>query len=301
MRIESLQRSLADFPDLDGCWQPDNLAWTEENIRSLLSAQPESGSSRSIELLSQLARVLGLRGDLTGARVQLGRARELMLSTKVDSATELRYLLEYGRILSLDMSPKKAAPVFLQAWDLATQSGQDFFAIDASVMLSTILPPKLQGLWVQRAIQLVHRSERPETKLWLGQLNLRIGWQAYDLRRYEEALQSFDAALIATEGDSPPAKTLPILWSKARTLRALGRVSESLALQTSILERMQALGMVNGHVYLELAECAQLKKDHEQARTFFELAHTALSSDLWYKDNRSDELDRMKYIFKKRH
>lgn len=63
---------------------------------------------------------------------------------------------------------------------------------------------------------------------------------------------------------------------------------------------MQSLGIVNGHVYLEIAECKQLLNEQPQARTFFELAHSALSLDRWYADNHSDELERMKYLFKKR-
>jgi hypothetical protein len=91
-----------------------------------------------------------------------------------------------------------------------------------------------------------------------------------------------------------------MLWGKARVLRALGRISEAMDLQMGLLNRMQTLGAVNGHVYLEIAECHQLNKKHVDARTYFELAHAALSSDGWYVDNRSDELERMKYISKKR-
>lgn len=299
MRIESLHSSLAYFPDLDRCWRPEDLEWTEQNIRSLLSVQSNDQQARSTELWMQLARVRALRSDLSDARTCLEHARAQMREDD-DVTSELRYLLEHGRVLALAMSPQKAAQVFLQAWDLAVQSRKDFFAIDAAVMLSTILPAKSQNIWLKQALQLVHQSQSPDAKLWLPQINLMAGWQAYDVRRFEDALLNFQAAIDASDAASPGLRLFRLLWSKARALRALGRVTEALDLQMSILDQMQTLGIVNAHVYLEIAECKQLMKEHNQARTFFELAHTALSRDSWYVDNRSDELDRMKYLFKKR-
>ena len=299
MRIEGLHSSLAYFPDLDSCWRSDDLEWTEQNIRSLLTEQSEEKSTRSTELLIQLARVRALRGDLPDARNCLEQAQAIMRE-KTEVTSELRYLLEHGRVLSLAMSPQKAAPVFFQAWDLAVLSRQDFFAIDAAVMLSVILPSKSQNEWIHQALQLVQQSHSSDAKLWLPQINLLAGWQAYDQRRYEDALLNFQAAISATDANSPGVKRYHLLWSKARALRALGRVTNALELQMEILDQMQALGTVNAHVYLEIAECKQLMKEHGQARTFFELAHAALSRDSWFADNRSDELERMKYLFKKR-
>jgi hypothetical protein len=83
-------------------------------------------------------------------------------------------------------------------------------------------------------------------------------------------------------------------------LRALGQTEEALEIQKSLLKEMGFKGRVSGHVYLEIAECLQLLKQTELARTNFELAYGELSVDGWYADNRVDELARMKYLFKKR-
>jgi tetratricopeptide (TPR) repeat protein len=297
MRIESLRSSLAYFPDLSGFWQIDNLPATALKIRALLVEQP----SRSIELLIQLARVRGLQGDLIEAQAHLQQAKMQMAEESPVSPNKLSYLLENGRILLLSMSPRSAEPMFRKAWEMAIQSGQDFFAIDAALMLSRLLPVKSQKIWFQRARQLVQQSKNAEAKLWQGQLNLMAGWLAFDLHRFDDALLNFEAAIVESEANAGHATLFPMLWGKARVLRALGRISEAMTLQLAILDRMQTLGAVNGHVYLELAECNQLLKKHEEARAFFELAHTALSTDGWFVDNHSDELDRMKYIFKKRH
>ena len=39
----------------------------------------------------------------------------------------------------------------------------------------------------------------------------------------------------------------------------------------------------------------------KEAKAYFELAYAELSVDLWYSDNKTDELDRMKYLSKKRY
>lgn len=300
MRIESLHSSLAYFPDLDKFWRSDDLAWTEDNIRAQLALERDSNTVRTIELLAQLARVRGLRGDLQAARALLGEAHTLLSSSNVVPATQLRFCLELGRMLALSMSPQKARSAFLQAWELAVISKQDFFAIDAAVMMSTISPAKAQNEWLQRARQVAEQSDNPQAKMWAPQLHMMQGWHAFDLRRYEEALLNFDAAIAANSGSEPPARLFPVLWGRARVLRALGQISEALQQQMSLCDQMQSLGLINGHVYLEIAECNQLLNQHDKARENFELAHGLLSSDGWYVDNRSDELDRMKYISKKR-
>ncbi|MGE4131037.1 MAG: hypothetical protein AB7F86_05330 [Bdellovibrionales bacterium] len=300
MRIEDLQSSLAHLPDLEGWWRADDLNGTEGQLREMLASRTESQKSESIAILSYLARVRALRGDPSEARAYLNQAEVLIATAKIEPAAELRYLLELGRVLTLSRSPQKASSAFHQAWNLAVQTGQDFFAIDAAVMLFTILPLKSQDAWLQQALQLALESKNPKAKLWLERLNYLTGWQDYDQRRYEEALSRFETAIAQMPLDSAKEDSLPLFWSKGRALRALGRVPEALALQMSILDRMNHLGLVNGHVYLEVAECKQLIQDLTQARTFFEMAHTALSTNAWFVDNRSDELKRMQYLFKKR-
>lgn len=300
MRIESLYSALAYFPDLENSWRPHDLVWTESNLRSQLEAERGLNHARTIELLAKIARVRGLNGDLVSARLLLDEALDLLAKTDGVPSTQLRLLLEQGRFFALSRSSLKSQALFLQAWEMAVASKYDFLAIDAAVMLFTVAPLKGQNDWLLRAAQLVDSSADPQVKLWSAQVYMMQGWHAFDLRRYDEALLSFDAAIGATQSDALPAKVYPPLWGKARVLRALGRIGEALELQTTIRDRMQNRGDVDGHVYLEMAECNQLLSQHHRAREFFELAHASLSTDNWYVDNRSDELARMKYIFKKR-
>lgn len=302
MRIESLYDALAHFPNIDGFWQANNLPETEAQIRGQLP-QPGTAewSSKSLELLILLARVQGLRQDLPGARATLDQVGQLIAEGRgrPDSKTELRWLLEQGRILCLSMNPAKAHDVFVQVWNLATESGQSFFAIEAALLLSTIRPPKSQNEWLQKALKIADSSKDQEARQWLSQLLLLDGWRAFDGHQFEKALEGFERAIAQASTTSHEDRGFLLQWSKARTLRALGRVAEALAIQESLLAKMSYLGRVNGHVYLEIAECKQILKAHDEAKTNFELAHAQLSADTWYSDNRSEELNRMKHLSKR--
>jgi tetratricopeptide (TPR) repeat protein len=306
MRIESIHDALAFFPDLDGYWQPDNLAETEFQILSQLnhgSTEPMERTAKSVELLTQLARAQGLLGKIPDAQSKLDQARVMMteLDIKMDSRTGLRWQLEQARVFCLSMTLAKAHELFLEVWNVATKTDQVFYAIDAALMLSTIRPPKYQNEWLQKAITLAATTKDENAKLWMAQLLFLDGWHAFDFRQFEKALQSFDKALAEPFIMENENRSLPLKWSRARTLRALGRVPEALAIQEGILTKMTQSSKTNGHVYLEIAECQQLMKLHPEAKANFELAYAALSGDGWYSDNKTDELSRMKYLSKKQY
>ena len=69
----------------------------------------------------------------------------------------------------------------------------------------------------------------------------------------------------------------------------------------ALLEEVTNAGKLNGHVFLEIAECLQILKKQDEAKTYFELAYKKLSSNGWYSDNKTSELSRMQELFKKRY
>ena len=198
------------------------------------------------------------------------------------------------------MSPTKAHDIFARAWTLATDSNLPFFAIDAALMLSSIRPPKFQNEWLKKALDIVESSGDTNVRLWLAQLLFLQGWHEYDFRQFEGALESFTRALEQPLIIADETKGFALQWSRARTLRALGRTQDALVIQEGLLDKMRAKGKVNGHVYLEVAECKQLLNAKEEAKSYFESAYAELSANSWYSDNRIDELERMKYLYKKR-
>lgn len=301
MRIESLHDALAFFPDIDGFWNGHSLAESESQILSLLPPPGETGSdARATERLTQLARIQGLQGDFDKAKATLDLASQWMAKGLTDPRAEVRWLLEKGRILCLSMSPAKAHDVFAQAWTLANENHLTYFAVDAALMLSTVRPPKYQNEWLQKALTLAESSEDKQVRLWLSQLLFLEGWHACDFRQFDRSLQCFEKAMSQPRATDENWRLMAMQWSRGRVLRALGHTDQALELQKTLLKEMGFKGRVSGHVYLEIAECLQLLKQTELARTNFELAYGELSVDGWYADNRVDELARMKYLFKKR-
>jgi tetratricopeptide (TPR) repeat protein len=294
MRIYSLHDALEYFPDLDGFWQTDDLPQTEARIEA------QSATRSTVALLAQLARVQAMQGKLTEAQSSLGRAEKILTDApQINIQDKVRLLLEQGRVTCLSMSPTRAHDFFAQAWTLASENSLPFYAVDAALMLSTIRPPKFQNEWLKKAIEIVESSDDPDVRLWHAQLLFLEGWHAFDFRQFESALQSFTKALEQPHMVDE-VKRFPLEWSQARTLRALGQTSAALAIQEGLLAKMQKHGIISGHVYLELAECKQLLKSKEEAKTYFEQAYESLSANGWYSDNKVDELERMKYLYKKR-
>lgn len=259
-------------------------------------------SARATELLPQLARAQALQGVLPKARAALDRTTQILteLKEKPDPKIEVRLLLEQGRVLCLSMSPSKAHDFFTRAWTLANETKLDFFAVDAALMLSTIRPPKFQNEWLQKAFAIANASSDPQVRLWLSQLLFLEGWHAFDFRQFERALKCFEDALAQPKATEEAWKQMAIQWSCGRTMRALGQVDQAMAVQQGLLKEMSLSGNISGHVYLEIAECQQQMKQTELAKANFELAYGILSVPSWYADNRIDELNRMKYLFKKR-
>lgn len=302
MRIESLQSALACFPDIDGFWRHQNFSDSEAEIRARL---PQTWATEwnevSIELLTQLARAQALQGNLIGAGATLGQSRHMLTegNSRFGPRVEVRWQLEQGRLLCLSKNPAKAHDAFVQAWNTANANGLVFFAIDAALMLSTVRPPKFQNEWLKNALDLAKNAPDLNSRMWLAHLYLLDGWHAFDFRRYEEALESFELGL-SEKVPAHPSQNFSLRWSKARVLRALGKVNEALEQQENLVRLMLSHGAVSGHVYLEIAECKQLLNQKEEAKSNFEIAYAELSKDGWYSDNRSEELERMKYLYKKR-
>lgn len=302
MRINSLSDAYAFYPNIDGFWDSDNLPETEALVRSSLRSNwATEWSSQSAERLTQLAHVLALQGKLSDAKATLDQVQQMMreATEKLNPRVELRWTLEQGRMHSLSMSPAKAHDLFVAGWRMAGELDEPFFAIDAALMLSIVKPPKFQNEWLKKALTLTEETSDEKSKLWLTHLLFLDGWHWFDFRHFESALESFEKALNHSEASETGSKEFALLWSKARTLRALVRTDEALIIQQFLLSEMTPTGKVNGHVYLELAECKQLLNSQDEAKGFFELAYAALAANSWYANNRSDELERMKYLYKK--
>ncbi len=304
MRTQTVQDLYKQFPDIDGFWSSEDLSVTEITIRQQLPQKPDSEwTAEEIGSLTQLARVQNLQEKSSEAKVTLEKAKTLLIMCPSDSSkirTEIRLVLEEGRHLWLARNPAKAQNFFNQAWNMSTETKEDFFAVDAAIMLSLCQPRKSQNEWLQKALALAESSHDEQGKLWLTQLYVLNGWHCFDFRRFEEALENFNKALARPRGNGETSDLYMIRWCVGRALRGLNRVAEALDVQTQLKNDLSILGRVNGYVFLEIAECLQLLQRTEDAKSFYELAYKDLSMNPWFSDNNPTELRRMQFLFKLR-
>lgn len=292
MRVENPWELHCLFPDRDDFWTQSNLPELE---RSLLQKTP------SIRTLTNLARVLNFQDKPQEAKKTLAQARELFLHSKNEEKNQdqLRLLIEEGRHLSLAMVVEKAHKLFLEAWLLAKDSPYDFFATEAAFLLSICLPPRFQEQWIDHAISKA-KEKRDDAELWLGHLYLRKGWQLFDLRQYIEALSFFQSAWDLPHSSKERLDINRVKWSVAKTFRLLEQFKQALDLQIEIRDDFNQRNIQNGYVYWELAECFQRLDKANEAKKYFALAHLELSKNLWFSDNKTSELARMKEIGNKK-
>ncbi len=302
MRIESLRDLLAQFPDIDGFWDFEDLEKTENRIREKLVVEDGAWNPQRVEHLSQLARVQGLRDRLPDAGATLLIAADLLIkhSNPVNKRAQVRFLIEQGRFFSLSMNSTQSRLHFSKAWEKAQELNEDYFKIEAAVLTSISNPPKFQNEWLQNALKTAEETSDPQSKLWLFYLYIMKGWHFFDFRKYEEALGSFEKALNSPRSATDNLQTIGVQWAIGRSQRALNRYEEALDLQMRLKTMMDRLGQTSGHISLEIAECLQLLKKPAEAQSYFESAYKELSLNGWYSDNKSMELSRIQHLSKKK-
>jgi tetratricopeptide (TPR) repeat protein len=202
-------RPLWDFDDLDG---------SEARFREQLDDE-ESDAGRA-EVLSQLARVEGLRGDFEAAARVLDKAEPLAGPGPV---ANVRLELERGRVFRSSGDLEAAFPLFQSAYDRACEAGEFYLAGDAAHMCAIAVTDRaVMEQWTQRGLDLGERE--PEAAYWAGPLLNNLGWEYFDSGEHEHALELFQRALEVRERD--PGNQAAIGHAKEAVqaaLEALGR------------------------------------------------------------------------------
>jgi tetratricopeptide (TPR) repeat protein len=229
--MTDLLRPLWDFDDLDA---------SEQRFRSQLAAEPTDAGRA--EVLSQLARVEGLRGDFEACERLLDEAEPLAGSSPV---ANVRLELERGRMFRSSGDPEAAYPLFTSAFDRAQQAGEFYFAGDAAHMCAIAVDDrKLQEEWTQRGVDLAERE--PDAAYWAGPLLNNLGWAYSEAGDHQRALELFDHALEVRRRE--PGNAAGIAWAQyavGYTLRRLDRPAEAVMLLD------QAAAVLPGDSYVE--------------------------------------------------
>jgi tetratricopeptide (TPR) repeat protein len=194
---------LWDFADLDA---------SESRLREQLASEPDADGRA--EVLTQLARIEGLRDEFAAAERLLVEADELASS----DVAKARIDLERGRALRSGGDDDAAYPLFVAAYDRALAASQDFIAGDAAHMAAIVDPS-----WAERGIALAESSE--EARYWLGPLWNNLGWSRFEAGDAAGALDAFDRAFAVSE---TPRERAIARYAIARALRELGRLAEAI-------------------------------------------------------------------------
>lgn len=283
----------AAYPEFDQLWDYNNPDKTEEKFRALLS-QVQDNDVYQAELLTQIARTQGLQRQFEEAHDTLDQVKAMLTDTM--SRVKIRYLLERGRTFNSAGEKDKASPLFLKAWELGCDMGEDFHAIDAAHMIAIVEPLEAQLPWNLKALDLAEKTSDLRAKKWIGSLNNNIGWTYFDQADYQAALDHFEKALAYQEAVGDEERIRIGRWCVAKGLRVLGRVEEALAIQQELFAIYKAIDEADGYVYEELGECLLLLNREDEAKPYFGFAYETLSKDDWLVAEEPERLARLKAL-----
>ena len=207
------------MPDrLRPLWDFDDLDATERRLHAQL--EEESDDAGRAEVLTQLARVEGLRSDFDACEQLLQEAEGLAGSS---APARIRIDLERGRKLRSSGDPAAALPLFEAAFARASESGEHYLAGDAVHMcaLAVSVDRTAMERWTQRGLELGERE--PAAAYWAGPLLNNLGWAYFDAGEHEHALGLFERALEARKRDPVDREAIAFAEEAIQSVRdALG-------------------------------------------------------------------------------
>lgn len=245
-------------------WDFDDLDASEGRFRAQL--EQETMDTGRAEVLTQLARVEGLRGRYEQCDALLDQAEAL-------GGAEVRVLLERGRRERSSGRPGAGLAQFEQAFEQARESDEDVLAVDAAHMVAIVGDSET---WTARAVAIAASSDDPGVRYWLGPLYNNVGWSRYESHDAAGALEAFELALASRERDDPRPYAREIArYAVGKALRTLGRADEAAAALEQCLAWAAAAGVKDGYFHEELAEdyaaLGRYADAREQARRALEL------------------------------
>lgn len=268
LRVGDRLRAMWDFSDLDA---------TEARFRKLLADEP-SAAGRG-EVLTQLARVEGLRGRFDAGHALVAEAEQL---DDGDDLVRARALLERGRLYRSSGDAASALPVFEAAFEVALAAGEQFLAVDAAHMAALAAPDQAALVsWTKRGIDLAESSADRDVAYWAGPLLNNLGWSYYEGGAYDEALAAFEQALAARERDPAKPEAREIArYAVGKTLRALGRAEEAARLLEQAVAWSETAEKPDGWFHEEVAEIYAALGRLDEAREHAKRALSLLEGDL---------------------
>ena len=201
--------------------------------------------------MTQVARALGLQERFDEASAVLNS-----LSATIPEL-ETRISLERGRVLNSSGDPDGARPLFEAAFEGASTAGFEHLAIDALHMLAIVAPVSEQDALNRRALAMASAATDPRARDWRASLLNNVGWTAFERGDFEDALALFEDALAARSEQGKVEEIQIARWCVGRTLRAMGRDDEAIAIQRALAEEHHLAGTSDQYVDEEIAALTQ--------------------------------------------
>jgi tetratricopeptide (TPR) repeat protein len=255
-------------------WDFDDLDASEARLRAQLDS--ETSDEGRAEVLTQLARVAGLRGKFGAGDALIDEAVAVAGDSEVAAA---RIELESGRLRRSSGDKASAFPLFESAFARAVAAGQDFVAGDAAHMAALAAPDR-DGFvaWTNRGMALA--DERETAAHWAGPLLNNLGWEYYEAGEAELALDAFERALRVREREPGNRAAIEIaLYAVGKALRALGRAPEAIPLLGRAVDSAARRDAPDGWLHEELAEDFAAVGRDDEAREQARLAVPLLERD----------------------
>ena len=192
------------MPDrLRPLWDFDDLEATESRLRTQLEG--ETSDEGRAEVLTQLARVAGLRDDFAACEALLQEAEPLAGK----GVARVRIDLERGRKLRSSGDGPAAVPLFEAAFARASELGEFFLAGDAAHMVAIADESKMVE-WTERGLALA--ESEADAAYWAGPLLNNLGWHYFEAGDPAKALEVFERALDVRRRD--PSNPQAIEWAQ---------------------------------------------------------------------------------------
>ena len=229
-------------------WDFDDLDLSSERLHAQLEIE-ESDAGRA-EVMTQLARVAGLRGDFEIGDAWIDDAERLAAGSDVALA---RIDLERGRLRRSSGDREAALPLFESAFAVAVAAGQQFIAADAAHMAALAAPDRDAFVaWTERGVELAEANQG--ARYWIGPLLNNLGWEYFEAGELELALDAFERALAARLDDPDNGSAIALArYAVGKALRALDRTDEAVAQLELAVEWAEGTGAPDGWYHEELA------------------------------------------------
>ncbi len=243
--------------DILALWDFSNPALSESRFEA---AREGASAEDDAILLTQIVRSYGMRKEFDRARGILEQVQPLLA---LSSEVAARYYLELGRTHcspahgeeQLSASARTTGEqCYTQAFDLASNAGLHYLAVDALHMLAMTDPdPEAQLNWNRRALAYVEECQDGEARKWEGSLRNNLGYALHIAGDYSEAIVEFQKSREArlSAGNASGARIAN--WMIARSLRMKGDLAAALDIQLALEKEWEIEGQPDPFVYQELA------------------------------------------------